>query len=422
MKKLVFLFLLLLPGALSAQQNCDLGRSRQLYSVGNGEVAYVGGAQFTCDSGTRITADSAIYVRSTGRVDFIGNVHFTEPERTLTSQYAQYLGREKRLQAQGNVILTDKRDGSILRAPALDYFQQGGAEKEARIEIYSGRPHATLMRKRANSAEIDTTNVDSDRMQLIGQNTFRGWGSVVVKRGKLDTKSSFAEFVQDSNRIKLTGLAVVTSDTVTLKADTIDGVLVNGDEFKDMHARVNARLTSKQVDVQAPALRVSFNGGQVTRMVAVGGKKAGEGKPQAHAVAEGFTLTGDSIDAKTPKQELDSIVAVGSALAQRSVDSLDAKLPELIKRDWVRGDTVRAAFEQGDTARVLKRIVANGDPAGSTYRMREKDQTDPKKTTLSINYITARLIDVKFKKGEVENVRAEGNIKGMYLQPPGKSQ
>lgn len=423
MKKFFFLLLLLLPATARAQrQNCDLLGSGQLYSVGGGEVVYVGRPVFTCESGMRITADSAIVVKTTSRADFIGNVHFTENDRSLTSQYAQYLGTERKLQAQGNVVLTDRRDGSILRAPTLDYFQQTAANKEARIEIYSGRPHATLMRKRTNSNAVDTTNVDSDRMQLIGQNTFRGWGSVKVVRGKLNTQSGFAEFVQDSNRMKLTGQAVVISDTVTLKADTIDGTTVNGDQFKEMYARVNASLDTKNVKVQSPSLRVSFDKGNVTRLVAVGGQRTGPTAPQAKAQSEGFTLTADSIDARTPNQKLDTVAAVGGALAQRTVDSLDAKLPDLIKRDWVRGDTVRASFEDADTARVLKRIIARGAPASSTYRMREKDKSNPKNTKLSVNYITAKLIDVRFKKGDVEKVRAEGDIKGMYLQPPSKGQ
>jgi hypothetical protein len=39
-------------------------------------------------------------------------------------------------------------------------------------------------------------------------------------------------------------------------------------------------------------------------------------------------------------------------------------------------------------------------------------------TEVSVNYITARHIDVILRGGDVDRVRAEGNIRGMYLQPP----
>ena len=37
---------------------------------------------------------------------------------------------------------------------------------------------------------------------------------------------------------------------------------------------------------------------------------------------------------------------------------------------------------------------------------------------ISVNYITAKMLDVTFKEGSVDKVLAEGDIRGMYLQPP----
>jgi hypothetical protein len=181
-------------------------------------------------------------------------------------------------------------------------------------------------------------------------------------------------------------------------------------------------MVAKNIDVTSPRMRVTFDNGDVQRLIAVGGKLA-NAAAQAKAVSEDFTLTADSIDARTPNQKLDTVTAVGSAFAQRAPnDTADAKLPELIKQDWVRGENIVATFEDADTARVLKRIVAKGGPASSTYRLREADKTNPKSTKLSINYLTAQTIDVRFKKGEVDKVSAKGQIRGMYLQPPQASK
>jgi hypothetical protein len=105
----------------------------------------------------------------------------------------------------------------------------------------------------------------------------------------------------------------------------------------------------------------------------------------------------------------------------------------------VQGDTVRAYFADrkppvsgarqapratrtvagADSSRVLERIVATGAPASSTYRLREQvgDSVE-----ISVNYLTAKKLDVTFQDGAVHRVAAEGAIRGLYLQPPSRAQ
>jgi hypothetical protein len=165
------LALLLAPAALNAQsQNCDLTGSRQLYSTGGGAVIYVGSPVFTCDSGSRIRADSAIILQETGRADFMGNVRFTDATRELTAQQVQYVPRERKVMAQINVVVTNRQDGSTLRASALDYYQPSDAVPDGRVDVHpGGRPRGTLIRsRRDNSAVMDTTIIDADPQRLRG--------------------------------------------------------------------------------------------------------------------------------------------------------------------------------------------------------------------------------------------------------------
>lgn len=413
------------PADLAAQ-TCNLEHADNMVTIAGGAVIYLSRPTFDCGNGTTIAADSGVYVKSVGRIDFMGRVRFNEPDRSLTAQNAQYVGREHRLMAQQNVVLTDRASGTILRSPTLDYFQKSASNPDPRIEVYSGRPHATLVRKRADASGVDTTNVDSDRMQIIAEKMFRGWGSVDVKRGKLTSRSNYAEFDQDGNFMRLYGQANIVSDTFKVTADSIDADLVNGDTFKELRARINARIDSKSATVEAPIVRVTFDKGEVQRLIALGGAKAKDPKAQqAKSVSQDFTLIADSIDVKSPGQKLESVIAVGHAAGERKPDTLDAKLPATINRDWVRGDTVQAFFTdtKPDTARVLQRIVANGSPASSTYRLRQKvkdSQSDS--TEMSVNYLTAHHIDVVMKNGAVDVVRAQGDIHGIYLQKPPKAQ
>lgn len=429
--KILFLLLVFASLAHAQQNNCELVDSRQLNSIGQGAVTYVGAPVVRCTNGTTITADSAIIVKATGRADFIGGVRFNEAERSLTSQYAQYISAERRLMAQQDVLLVDKTNGSTLRALSLDYLQKT-PQREARVDVHAGRPRATLLRRSTEPnapAPTDTTIVDADRMQILGENVFRGWGNVDVKRGKLKTNSAYAEFDQNGSYMKLFGMARVETDTMKLRADTIEADLVNRDEFKEIRARLNAQLEAEAGNIDAPRLRILFNQGDVERLVAVGGALAGRNAMQARSTSEDFTLVADSIDAKTPAQKIREVIAIGTARGERTPDSVDAKLPALIATDWVRGDTVQAFFTTdtakaanaaADTVRqVLERMVARGAPAASTYRMRE---TVNDTIQISVNYLTAKSIDVVFKKGEVERVKADGDIRGIYLQPPRRAE
>ena len=425
----VSLMLLLGPAVLRAQddglENCDLASSRQLYYVSGGAIVYVGGPVFSCRNGSTVTADSAVYVRDTDRVDFIGNVRFDDAERTLTSQYAQYLPGERRIMAQVNVVLTSKQDGSTLRGAAMDYFQRSDQYPEGRIDVHSGLPQATLFRENRERGGVDTTVVDADRMQIVGEQLFRGWGNVQMRRGDVRSSSDYAEFDEASERMRLVGNATVESDTFRLRADSIEAVVLGGSDFRELHAYRNVVMESESVDLTAPIVRMNFSDGELEQLVALGGARVGEDAPQARAVSPEFVLVADSIDALAPKQQLERVFAIGKARADRWGDTIqDRDLPELIRNDWVEGDTIRAWFTEApdtasDTTRVLERIVALGSPARSAYRLREQSGDS---VEISVNYLTAQSLDVRFREGEVERVVAEGQIRGMYLQPEARAR
>lgn len=166
--------------------------------------------------------------------------------------------------------------------------------------------------------------------------------------------------------------------------------------------------------------------------------------PQPRVRANDFWLVADSIDALAPGQRLERVVAVGNAYGERAADSLTARLPELIARDWLRGDTITGYFAvvpvadttaagaapaADDTAAavggapadsvrertVLERLVAVGleGTAQSLYRIQEEgSESGP-----SVNYLTANRIVLFLRDGEVTSVEADGPIEGYHLQP-----
>ena len=214
--------------AAAQQQTCELNApaTATLVVLNSGtpyEMRYIGGgATLMCQGGTRIRADSAVVSRAAGTADFIGNVSFADTAKTLTASTARYYSRDRQLAAQGRpelpVVLTDLRTGSTIRSPNLNYFQL-----LERIEIYSGRPVATLYRTPPEQRVAgDTTIVVSDAMTIQGQQSFVGTGNVVMARGEVNARAlQRAIFSDSAGTLRLVGDAVVELDSATLRGDSI---------------------------------------------------------------------------------------------------------------------------------------------------------------------------------------------------------
>ena len=313
-------------------------------------------------------------------------------------------------------------------------------------------------------ADTAATLVDADRMEITGQKAFHAIGNVVITRADMKATSQEAFYDPDTEHLKLNGNAHVTGDQFTLTGGTVDGTL-SGNEFRDVTATYQAELQSKDLRVKSPAITVSFDKGQVQRLVALSAERAKrtatDGKALAEAFARDFHLLADSIDAKAPGQKLEQVVAVGHAYGERQNDSIKVKMPEIASKDWLRGDTITGYFTDappkakadtgknghaarngkstaaappklagkpigapatgaapGDTAeRVLERIVAVGDgkdPASSLYRITDAKKPD---AAPAISYALAKRIVVAFRDGQVGEVTLEGEVRGIHLEP-----
>ena len=171
---------------------------------------------------------------------------------------------------------------------------------------------------------------------------------------------------------------------------------------------------------------------------------ADPGQPQV--LAEDFVLTGDSIQADLPAGELERVVATGAARGVSTArDSLNTDATEeLIRTDWIEGDTIIATFrlvssDPGDPLasasipaiprqmdrrapshgkRQMDLLVAHGK-ARSFYRSAPDSAaaggvTGPE--ALELNYVIGDEIRLFMKDGEVERMEVDSPT-GIYLQP-----
>jgi lipopolysaccharide export system protein LptA len=429
--------LLCLPALAQAQQrqNCELvraGTTNTFNQDSPNQMDFLGGGvRLRCDRGTTIIADSAVRTVLNNRLEFIGSVRYADTTRTLTSEYLQYLGRERLIVATQNVVLTDIKTGSQMTGPFLSYYLKTETRPEEILQMPQGRPRALLIRRAArdtlqpaalDTLRRDTTVVDANLIEVIGSNRFVGRGEVEITRGTVRGFGGEVDYAEQVNVLTLKNQARILSEEYTLEGDTIVAEGAEGDQFREITSRGTAKLDSKDMNVTGQGVRIFLEEGEVNRLVALG--VPGDEEVRAVALSEDFKLIADSIDALAPAQVLQTVTAVGSAYGESlSADSAAAEEPELIRNDWVRGDTIVARFteappptEPADTAgpdRVLEQLDAmagEGEPASSLYRMQDRQ---------AVNYLVARRIVVKMVAGEVTTVEAEEEVHGIYLRSPG---
>jgi hypothetical protein len=422
--------------ALAQGQTCEITPPlpRDMKRLGGGagpETIYFSGpVHFVCTGGTTVKADSAVYVRGVS-LQLIGHVFYGDSVKTLTADAVDYIPPEGVLFARGDVVLTDRKSESTIRGPRLEYRRAGEGRPEA-VTIVQDRPHAVLRPRRAEAADApaDTAaqplEVDADWMEFRGESQFRAVGRVEFRRGEARGASSEAEFDEAAERLVLSNGAWIEDGEFRLIGDRIEAYL-SGEHLRETTATAaqKAVLVARDLQVEAPFLRMYFEEGKLTRLV-------GEGQP-AVAVARDYRLTADSIDALAPGQALEQVIAVGGALAERLPDSLDVGLPAPIDRDWLRGDTIigyfaaspepqqdsAAASDSTQAKRVLERLVAVGEGGGARamYRSRERGEGGAERP--GVDYMTADRITLFLEAGEVRRMEAEGTVRGIHLEPTG---
>lgn len=440
MKRIAASFILLLVAAAPAA--AQRTTCRQIERPGSQAIGSQGGAvmtfvnpKFDCDNGLTMMADNANFNQNAGRFDLFGNVVVTSADRDLTSDRAVYLSAQQRLEATGNALLTDRASNSVIQGGIINLYQET-ATRPQRVEATatSGIARAVLRRTSPDTlAPPDSTVIDAHQIVIEGEQSFRATGNAVMTRDSLRATGHAIEYRQADGEMLIAGAGVVIMPRQELRGDSINATLGEDEEIREVFARHNASLIAPEMQVRAGALRLYFDSATVSRMVAMNWEPV-RGMPtpaRPRVDAEEFRMESDSIDVLAPGGEITEAAAIGNAYGERTTpDSLRARLPEvsssadsaLIANDWMRGDTVRAFFAANpaaDTvadaeARVMERLVAAGTPAQSMYRMTDEDQPD---ATLSVNYLTALRIEVRFVDGVVSIVSAEGDTKGIYVQP-----
>ena len=442
------------PGALSAQDGCDYvppGNDVVVSIAGAGgeRITYFKNPHFLCDDGVEIWADSAVTSLAQAMSQLIGRVRYRDRARELRSSQARYFSNVGRLQAQGNLRVTNLEDGSVIENGDLVYLREADYRDVEEMVVTIGsdgvRPRALLQPAPADSAAPGAEPpapyaVVADRLLLRGAGYFNATGTVEIERDSLFAFADSAEFDQTSELLYLVGSARVTSRSYDLVGRSITlGTADTGPS--EIRAVREAVLTGEDLILTSPQISLFLLDGAMERLVAVplrdapGGDTTMVAEDSASlarlvAVAEAFELTGDSIEVVAPAEVVERIFAAGTARSvSHARDSLNVEgLPDIARYDWLEGDTVIVSLRQvprdsivTDTsdsgAYEVERIVAKLR-ARSLYRLPPEDSTAVVGVDRpAVHYVRGDEITIVMREGEVESMNVVGQAQGEHFEP-----
>ena len=415
---------------------------------GGGRVVYLTRPRLACDSGVTIRADSMVIFESTGFNQLYGSVYFEDSSRRLRSQNARYFDQVGRLEANGAVELTDKESGNVVQGENLLYLRADTRFRRTveELTVWGGRSHALLYpgtpsdeaeavpgvrdsvrlgvsareaqaraaaEAQAQAEPEDTGprepyDVVADRIFIRGDELFRATGTVEVTRDSLNATADSLQYLQNRERLFLQGRAVLTQERFDLQGEEILLVLP-GDVIRSVEARHGSRLVGEDFQLDAPWIRMGLIGGALESLWATpfqpGDTLEGPTGPRIlgeeldsldavrpHARSSTFDMVADSLEVAAPGEVLERVFAAGRARAVSSGrDSLNTPdTPELIRRDWIEGDTVVAFFRPAEPAApedstryVIQRLEARVS-ARSLYRLEpEQSPVGPDSTVVA---------------------------------------
>jgi lipopolysaccharide export system protein LptA len=445
------------PAGASAQAVCQVVSSERVNAVTlftGTRLIFASRPDVECDDGTRIQADSAEVNEGAGVSRFFGNFRFRDPTRSLTSGFAEFYDQQDRLLAWQDVVLTQSADGSVMRGDTLEYYRASDFIQEDLLSMRGGRVRSTLPPRAGTGAPYD---VESDRLVIQGEDRVTATGMVSVVRDSLRAWGDTMTFNPDTDRLRLGGLARIEGETYELTGGVID-LLVPADTLREVLAQRNPVLTTEGMVLTAPReIRIDLEAGEIERLVAVGdpppaspeGAGSPEGAlraPRPRAEAEDFVLVGDSLDVAVPGGALERVVAIGDARGESlrepasEAEQLELEaLPEILRGEWMEGDTIIATFvpnepttdslsipldmsmaepsapDSGEARYRLDRLVALGN-ARSLYRVAPSDSAEAASGRRALHYVTGREITVLLVDGEVNRMEVTDPA-GVHLEP-----
>lgn len=381
----------------------DPNTKRNNTFVGGGVVAKCIGQDIT------LYADSAELYDTIKLYYLFGNVRYREARVNLDADRVTYFLSEERILAEQNVRAT-LPNGSRMEGKEAEYLRPVAPIRQVAQLNATLRPTFTLIQKDSTGKVSDPATLLANRVVAIDDTVFYASGDVDIQRPDLHATSDSAymnetrEYGRLLRRPQIEGKG---ERKFILRGKAID--LFSKNRLVQRVLSVDsAEAVSGDLDLKSDSIDLRVTDNKLSRAFAWG-------PTGAKAVSPDRTITADSLDVQMPNQRVSEVHAIGQAFAETVPDSTKLKSDQ---RDWLRGDTIVAAFDSAlasDTSSKprVRQLLANNN-ASSFYQIpSNKGPAAPP----SVNYVRGKTITVSFKDQEVQSVLVSEQAAGVFLEP-----
>lgn len=319
-----------------------------------------------------LTADNGRYQRAIGMLDLQGNVKMVDTTTTLTCDQATYSEKDDVLRATGNVVLTDRN--AELRAPFGTYDRRTG-----HVELTGG-----VQGKDGDQRLVcESATYDRDSMVVHARGGVRGFDDA----HKLELRARTVDFnrrtrealaagepelrsLDDRNRTTVLRGTTMRVNTSTRVAEAVDSVSVSRDtlnargsyaRFDDVSGRGyllgHPRVWDDQTVVTGDTLEFWSEKRVLTKVRVVGNAQMEYTGIKPGVVGEASKLSGDVAEVYFRNEQMDSLVAIGSARNEYRAAAVAGKTAE---ENRAQGDTITVFFRDRKVDRALVVGKASG--------------------------------------------------------------
>jgi hypothetical protein len=385
----------------------DPATKRNNTFVGGGVVAKCIGQDVT------LYADSAELYDTIKMYYLFGHVRYREARVNLDADRVTYFLAEERILAEQNVRAT-MPTGSTMVGQEAQYLRPVAPIRQVAQLITTLRPTFTLVQKDSTGKVGDPATLLADRVTVIDDTVYYAGGDVDISRPDLHATSDSAymnEGRQYGRLLRRPQIEGKGDRKFILRGKAID--LFSKNRLVERVLAVDsAQAVSGDLDLRSDSIDLRVTENKLSRAYAWG-------PTGARAVSPDRTITADSLDVSMPNQRVSEVHAVRRAYAETSPDTTKLKTTQ---RDWLRGDTIIAAFDSALTADTssrprIRELLANGN-ASSFYQIPSgKGPTAPP----DVNYARGKVITVNFASQEVQSVVVQGQAAGLFAEPAADS-
>ena len=385
----------------------DPATKRNNTFVGGGVVAKCVGQDVT------LYADSAELYDTIRMYYLFGNVRYREARVNLDADRVTYFLADERVLAEQNVRAT-MPSGSTMVGKQAEYLRPVAPIRQIAQLTATQRPTFTLVQQDSTGKPKEPATLLANRVTVVDDTVYYASGDVDITRPDLHATSDSAymnETRQYGRLLRRPQIEGRGERKFVLRGKAID--LFSKNRLVERVLSVDsAQAVSGDLDLRSDSIDLRVIENKLTRAYAWG-------PTGARAVSPDRTITADSMDVQMPNQRVSEVHAVGQAYAETVPDSTKLKTDQ---RDWLRGDTIVAAFDSAlasDTSSRprIRKLLATSN-ASSFYQIpsNKGPTAEP-----SVNYVRGKTITVSFQSQEVQSVVVEEQAAGVFLEPAADS-